>query len=50
MINYDLLKEEIVKKWISDDDWTWLEFNLGGWNVGEQAQSSQQRPGPKVVE
>ena len=36
------LKEETVKKWISDNDWTWLEYNLRGLNVDEQAQVSQQ--------
>ena len=34
---------------MSDNDCTWLEYNLGGWNVGEQAQASQQRLGLKVV-
>ena len=38
-----------MKKWISDNDWTWLEYNLGEWNVGVQVQASQQRFGPKVV-
>ena len=39
-----------MKKWMSDDDWTWLEYNLGVWNVGEQVQVSQQGLGWKVVE
>ena len=43
------LKEEAVKKCISDNDCTWLEYNLGGWNVGEQTQASQQSLGQKVV-
>ena len=42
------LKEETMTKWISDNDWTWQEYNLGVWNVGEQAL--QQMLGPKVVE
>ena len=42
--------KENCEKWISDNDWTWLQYNLVGWNVGEQAQSSQQRLGSKVVE
>ena len=25
-------------------------YNLGGWNVAEQAQAMQQRLGPKVIE
>ena len=29
------LKQETMIKWISEHDWTWLEYNLGGWNVGE---------------
>ena len=44
------LKEQTVKNWMSDDDWTWSEYNLGGWNVGEQEQALQQRLGGKVVE
>ena len=23
------LKEETVKKWISDNNWTWIEYDLG---------------------
>ena len=44
------LKEETVKKKISDNNRTWLEYKLGGWNAGEQAQASQQKLGQKVVE
>ena len=44
----DCLQEETLTKLVSDNDWTWLEYNLGGWNVGEQA--SQQWLGRKVVE
>ena len=44
------LNEEIVIKWISDNGWPRLEYNLGGWNVGEQAQALQQRLGLKLVE
>ena len=44
------LQEETMKKWISDNNWNWMEYNLGGLNVDEQAQASQQRLGPKVVE
>ena len=39
-----------MNKRISENDWTLLENNLGGWNVGEQAQASQTRLGPEVVE
>ena len=35
-------------KWISNNDCTWPEYNLGEWNVGEQAL--QRRLGLKVVE
>ena len=46
-MNPGLFKEETVQKLIADFDWTWLEYNLGGWNVGEQAE---QRLGPKEVD
>ena len=45
----DCLLEETMK-WISHDDWTWLEYNLGGWNVGQHTPASQQWLGLKVVE
>ena len=48
VINHGLSKKETVKKCISGDDWTSLEYNLGWLNVGTQA--SQQRLGPNVVE
>ena len=44
------LKEKVVKEWISDDDWTWLEYNLGGLNICVQAQASPQRLGTNIVE
>ena len=50
MINHGLSKRRDSEKWISDDDWTWLEYNLGGWKVGEQTLVSQQRLGSKVVD
>ena len=48
MINRSLPKKDTVKKWISDNDWTWLEHNIGGWHAGEQA--SHHRLCRKVVE
>ena len=50
MINYVRLKGDTENKCISDNGWTWLEYNSGGWYVGEQVQASQQRLGLKVVE
>ena len=50
MINHGLFKTRDREKWISNDDWTWLEYNLGGSYVVEQAQTSQQRLCPKVFE
>ena len=44
------LKEETMKNWIVGDDSVLLENNLGGCNVGDQAQASKQRLCPKVVE
>ena len=40
------LKEETVKNGYP----IMTEYNSGGWNVGEQAQASQERLGRKVVE
>ena len=48
MIHHRLFRRRYCEKRISDEDWTWLEYNLG-WNVGEQAQTSQQTLGPKLV-
>ena len=42
MINHGLLDRIDHEKWILDSDWTWLEYNFGGCDVG--AQASQQRP------
>ena len=44
------LIEETLTKWISYDNWTLLECNLGRWNVGEKVQALQQRLGRKEVE
>ena len=38
------LKEDPMKKRISDNNWTLLVYNLYGWNVCEQ------RLGPRVAE
>ena len=45
-----LLKRINCEKMDIQRNWTWLEYYLGGWNVGEQVQASQQRLGLKVVE
>ena len=36
--------------WLSNNDWILLECSLGGWILFEQAQASQQRLCPKIVE
>ena len=49
MINHDLLKRRGHEKIDIQNDLTWLEYIIG-WNTGEQAQVSQQRFGPKIVD
>ena len=49
VINHSLFRRD-SEKWISDNYWTWLEYNLGGLNVGKLAQASQQRLGRKLDE
>ena len=50
MINHSLFQISDREISSSDNDLTWLEYNLGGWNGSEQAQTSQQRLCLKVVE
>ena len=30
-------KKKDHEKWLSDSDLSWLEYDIGGWDVGEQA-------------
>ena len=32
-----------MKNWISNNDWTWLEYNIGGWNAGA-GMAAEARP------
>ena len=49
-MNRGLFKGRNHEKLMSYDDWTWLEYNFGGWNVGEQAHVSCLRLARKLVE